>query len=204
VTDWAFVQSGDEDAIAAPVDLLGVNYYTPTLVAAWSGEGQRESADGHGSGTGTAWPGADGVEFLPQPGPHTAMGWTIDADGLYELLLRVGREHPHVPVLVTENGAAFEDRVDREGMIDDEKRVRYLSEHLVAVARAIAAGVEVRGYFLWSLLDNFEWSYGYSKRFGIYRVDFATQERVPKASAGWYRGVLAANGLGIGEISRPG
>lgn len=204
LSDWSFVREGDEAVIAAPIDVLGVNYYTPTLVAAWSGDGERSTADGHGAGAGSAWPAAEDVEFLSQPGPQTAMGWTIDAEGLHELLLRVGREHPGVPVLVTENGAAFEDRIDRAGAVQDEARVEYLREHLAAVGRAIAAGVEVRGYFLWSLLDNFEWSYGYSKRFGIYYVDFETQERVPKASARWYRSVLAANGLAIAETEAAG
>jgi len=123
------------------------------------------------------------------------MGWRIDADGLRELLVRIGHEHPRLPLLVTENGAAFDDRVDRSGAIHDDRRVRYLQEHLAAVHEAISEGVEVRGYFLWSLLDNFEWSHGYSKRFGIFYVDFETQRRVPKASARWYRDVIGANGV---------
>ncbi len=123
------------------------------------------------------------------------MGWHIDAAGLYELLARIAREHPGIPLLVTENGAAFEDHVEPTGAIHDALRVLYIQEHLAALHRAIADGVQLRGYFLWSLLDNFEWSYGYSKRFGIFYVDFATQERVPKASAHWYREVIAANGI---------
>ncbi len=195
LTEWDFVRNGDLAEIAQPLDLLGVNYYTPTLVAAYSGDGDRELADGHAGGEGTAWPGAGGVQFPAQPGPATEMGWRIDADGLYEVVSRVGREHPGVPLMVTENGAAFADRVDPSGAIRDDRRVLYIQDHLAALHRAIAEGIQLRGYFLWSLLDNFEWSYGYSKRFGIFYVDFETQERVPKSSAHWYREVIAANGI---------
>jgi beta-glucosidase len=197
VTDWSFVLESDESTIAEPIDLLGVNYYTPTLVSAYDGLGSRQDADGHaqGQGVGTAWPGAVNVQFPAQQGPYTAMGWSIDPTGLEELLLRLHREYPGVPLLVTENGAAFDDYPDEAGAVHDGERVRYLQEHLTAVHRVIAGGVQVRGYFLWSLLDNFEWTYGYSKRFGIFYVDFETQRRVPKESARWYREVLAANGV---------
>ncbi len=195
ITEWEFVRPGDEAEIAQPIDVLGVNYYTPTLVEAFGGQGERVVADGHAASEASPWPGAETVQFPAQPGPHTAMGWHIDAAGLYELLDRVGREYPGVPLLITENGAAFEDEVDPAGTIQDERRVLYVQEHLAAIHRAIAEGVAVHGYFLWSLLDNFEWSYGYSKRFGIFYVDFETQERVPKASAHWYREVIAANGI---------
>ncbi|MGH3024389.1 MAG: GH1 family beta-glucosidase [Gaiellaceae bacterium] len=195
VTDWSFVREGDERTIAAPLDLLGVNYYTPTVVAAWDGAGQRELADGHAPGRGTAWPGCEGVEFPAQVGPRTSMGWNIDAGGLRDILERLHAEHPELPLVVTENGAAFEDRLDAAGVVRDADRVRYLHEHLVAVHDAIEAGVGVHGYFLWSLLDNFEWTYGYSKRFGIVYVDFETQERVPKDSARWYRGVVTSNAI---------
>jgi beta-glucosidase len=194
VTDWSFVHAGDEAQIAQPIDVLGVNYYTPTLCAAYK-SGERELADGHAPGAGTAWPGAEGVQFPEQPGPQTAMGWHIDAAGLHELLVRVGREHPGLPLLVTENGAAFDDYVDPTGAIHDDRRVLYVQEHLAALHQAIEEGVQVRGYFLWSLLDNFEWSYGYAKRFGIFYVDFETLERAPKASAHWYREVIGANGI---------
>jgi beta-glucosidase len=197
VTDWSFVHEADESTIAEPIDLLGVNYYTPTLVSAYDGLGSRQDADGHaqGGGAGTAWPGAENVQFPAQQGPYTAMGWSIDPTGLEELLLRLHREYPGVPLLVTENGAAFDDYPDEVGAVHDGERVRYLQEHLAAVHRVISGGVQVRGYFLWSLLDNFEWTYGYSKRFGIFYVDFETQRRVPKESARWYREVLAANGV---------
>jgi beta-glucosidase len=193
VTDWSFVRQGDEVTIAAPLDLLGVNYYTPTLVAAWDGAGRRALADGHAPGKGTAWPGCEGVEFPAQRGRRTSMGWNIDAGGLRDILLRLHEEHPGLPLVVTENGAAFDDRVEGAGVVRDADRVHYLHEHVVALHDAIEAGVGVRGYFLWSLLDNFEWTYGYSKRFGIFYVDFETQERVPKDSARWYQGVVTSN-----------
>jgi beta-glucosidase len=195
ITDWGFVRDGDEAVIAAPLDLLGVNYYTPTLVTAWDGAGARELADGHRPGRGTAWPGCDGVEFPAQDGPQTSMGWSIDARGLRDVLLRLHEEHPGLPLVVTENGAAFEDRVDAAGEVRDGARVRYLHEHLVALHDAIGAGASVRGYFLWSLLDNFEWAHGYTKRFGIVYVDYTTQERIVKESGRWYRRVVTSNEL---------
>jgi beta-glucosidase len=195
VTDWSFVEAEDEATIAAPIDALGVNYYTPTLVSAYDGTGLRQVEDGHAPGVGSPWPGGDDIEFPRQPGPRTAMGWSIDARGLHELLQRVHGEYPELPLLVTENGAAFDDELDESGAIDDVERVRYLHEHLVAVHRAISDGVPVEGYFLWSLLDNFEWAYGYSKRFGIAFVDFETQRRVLKRSGAWYREVLASGSV---------
>ncbi|MFL6137765.1 MAG: glycoside hydrolase family 1 protein [Frankiaceae bacterium] len=197
VSDWSFVRDGDEAVIGAPIDALGINYYTPTLVRAYAGEGERSVADGHGSSEGgSAWPGCDDtVEFLPQPGPRTAMEWSIDADGLYEILTRLHRDAPGLPLLITENGAAFDDLVDDAGRVHDPKRIAYLRDHLAAVRRAIDAGVEVRGYFLWSLLDNFEWAHGYAKRFGIVHVDFDTGWRRLKDSAHWYRRVIANHAI---------
>lgn len=192
ITDWSFVRDGDESVIAAPLDLLGVNYYSPATVRTWNGEAPRATADGHRAGAASPWVGCDAVEFVEQPGPYTEMGWSIDAAGLEELLLRLHRDHPGVPVAVTENGAAFDDRVAADGRVHDDRRIDYLREHLAAVGRAIAAGADVRGYFIWSLLDNFEWSYGYSKRFGIIHVDYETQRRTWKDSAYWYRDAISA------------
>jgi beta-glucosidase len=109
------------------------------------------------------------------------------ADDFRDLLVRVGRDYPGVPMVITENGAAFEDRPDANGFVDDEDRIDYLASHVAAVAEAREAGADIRGYFVWSLLDNFEWAYGYDKRFGIVRVDYGTQRRIPKRSALWYR-----------------
>jgi beta-glucosidase len=195
ITDWSFVRPGDVEAIATPIDVLGVNYYTPTLVSAWDGVSPRVTADGHGEGAASPWPGCERVQFLPQPGPHTAMNWSIDASGLHDLLLRVHRDYDGLPMLVTENGAAFDDYVDPTGVVHDELRIEYLEQHLSAVGQAIRDGARVRGYFLWSLLDNFEWAYGYSKRFGIVHVDFGTQRRVWKDSARWYQQMIAGNGI---------
>ncbi len=192
ITDWSFVQDGDEALASAPVDLLGVNYYTPTVVAAWDGASPRQGSGGHGDGAGSPWPGCDDVEFPRQPGPTTAMGWAIDAGGLEDVLLRLHRDHPDLPLMITENGAAFPDVVE-DGRVHDNARIAYLADHLGAVGRARASGVDVRGYFVWSLLDNFEWAYGYSRRFGIVHVDYDTLRRTPKDSAAWYRDVIAAS-----------
>jgi beta-glucosidase len=196
VTDWSFVHASDESTIAAPIDVLGVNYYTPMLVGAYDGESPRQLEDGHVDGSATAWPASDDIEFPSQPGRRTAMGWSIDASGLYDLLTRVRNDYPPIPIMVLENGAAFDDRIDASGQIDDLDRVSYLHDHLVAVRKAVADGVPVEGYFLWSLLDNFEWAWGYSKRFGIVYVDFETQERIPKASARWYSKLIASQRAG--------
>ncbi|MFJ9796719.1 GH1 family beta-glucosidase [Streptomyces sp. NPDC101145] len=184
LTDWSFVRDGDLEVAATPVDSLGINYYSPTVVAAGTHEGP------------SPWPGAEGhVRFEPAPGPRTAMDWPVDADGLYELLARLRDELPRVPLVITENGAAYDDYADPSGAVHDPERVAYLRQHLAAVHRAIEDGADVRGYFLWSLLDNFEWAYGYSKRFGIVHVDFASQRRTPKDSARWYADVIARGGL---------
>jgi beta-glucosidase len=123
------------------------------------------------------------------------MGWGITPDGLTETLERVHREYAPIPLYVTENGAAFHDYEDPEGQADDEERIDFLDGHLRACHAAIERGVDLRGYFLWSLLDNFEWSFGYSKRFGIVYVDYPSQRRTPKASAHWYRAVIERGGL---------
>ncbi|MFE6844886.1 GH1 family beta-glucosidase [Streptomyces sp. NPDC057686] len=190
VTDWSFVRDGDLAAAAAPIDWLGLNYYSPTVVAA------AEPGDPEPCAGPSPWVGAEGhVRFLPAPGPLTAMDWPVDADGLHELLVRLRDELPGVPLLITENGAAYVDYADPEGEVHDPERIDYLHGHLAAVHRAIADGADVRGYFVWSLLDNFEWAYGYSKRFGLVHVDFATQRRTLKDSARWYADVIARGAL---------
>jgi beta-glucosidase len=195
LTDWAFVRDGDLDTIQGTVDLLGVNYYSPTYVSAWDGVGEKESADGHLSGAGTPWPGAERVEFPRLPGHRTEMDWLVDPTGLSDLLLHLHHDIPETPLVITENGCAYADVVSPDDLVHDPDRVAYLGQHLGAVADAIDAGVDVRGYFQWSFLDNFEWGYGYSKRFGLVHVDYETQRRRPKDSAQWYASVIAAGGL---------
>ncbi|MBB5116510.1 GH1 family beta-glucosidase [Micromonospora echinospora] len=181
-----FVRDGDEKLIAAPLDLLGLNYYAPTYVAGRAG----------GAG-GDAYPGTAGtVEFLPPAGPLTDMGWSIEPAGLTRLLERVAADYPGLPLVITENGGAFPDTdVDEQGGVADADRVAYLDGHLRAAHEAIARGVDLRGYLVWSVLDNFEWAEGYRKRFGIVHVDYLTQRRTPKRSARWYQEVIARNGL---------
>jgi beta-glucosidase len=200
ITDWAFIRDGDTAAISAPIDVLGINYYTPTLVAAATAE-LAAQADGRwvndpmSAGGPTPFPGTDRAYSLPQEGPYTAMGWRIEPGSLTELLLRVHAEYPDIPLMITENGAAFPDEPGADGVVHDTDRVDYLRGHLGAVHDAISKGADVRGYFCWSLMDNFEWAWGLSKRFGLVHVDYPTGTRTLKDSAHWYRGVIAANGL---------
>ncbi|GAA1263190.1 GH1 family beta-glucosidase [Pseudonocardia aurantiaca] len=193
VTDWSFVEAGDLEIIRAPLDVLGVNYYTPTQVRHWTRERPKENADGHGDTRASPWIACDDVEFPIQHGPKTDMGWSIDARGMTEVLLRVAREAPGLEIMVTESGAAFPDVVGADGRVADPDRVEYLRMHLAAVHRAVAAGAPVSGYYVWSLLDNFEWAWGYGKRFGIVHVDYDTQVRTLKNSALFYADVIRRN-----------
>jgi beta-glucosidase len=166
------IAAGDLEAISAATDFLGVNYYRRTRVAA-SPNGGRP------------------VAVQTAAAEHTDMGWEVYPDGLHRLLLRVQREYAPREVYVTENGAAYTDVRNHDGSVRDPERVAYLDRHIGAVSRAAAEGVPVRGYFVWSLQDNFEWAYGYSRRFGIVYVDYPTLERVPKDSYRWYRELIA-------------
>jgi beta-glucosidase len=202
LSDWDFVFDGDLEQISAPIDSLGVNFYHPATVAAATSE-LRERVTGRWqndpdrTGTGpTQWPGTDLAFAIPMEPPHTGMGWPIRPDSFTDLLLRVHRDLPGVPLYITENGAAFDDEVGADGAVHDGARIDYLRAHLGSVHAAIQAGVDVRGYFLWSLLDNFEWAHGYRKRFGIVRVDYPTQRRTVKDSARWYAEVIARNAVG--------
>jgi beta-glucosidase len=168
-----FVQPGDAETIAAPLDFLGVNYYNPTYV--------RSSAEAPLYAT-----------AITPRGPTTAMGWPVDASGLYELLTRLRADYGDLEIWITENGAAFDDERLVDGVVEDPSRVAYLASHLEALRAAVADGVNVARYHAWSLLDNFEWEHGYEKRFGIVRVDYETQERTLKRSALWYRDHIAS------------
>ncbi|GGC12161.1 GH1 family beta-glucosidase [Cellulomonas carbonis] len=199
LTDWSFVRDGDLELIHQPLTVLGVNYYSTGRVRRLQGERPvgdgSPGADGHRSSAHSPWVGCDRVEWLPQPGPHTAMGWNIEPQGLVDLLLELRDRYPSLPLVITENGAAFEDEVSPDGRVHDPARVRYVADHLEAVGRARDAGADVRGYFVWSLMDNFEWAYGYDRRFGIIRVDYETLERTWKDSALWYREVVRTRSL---------
>ncbi|MEU3205303.1 GH1 family beta-glucosidase [Streptomyces cyaneofuscatus] len=163
------VRPGDLETIAAPLDWLGLNYYFRQIV----------TADPSGPAPGfTQVPVADAR--------HTYMDWEVYADGLEQLLLRLTEEYGVERIYVTENGSAYQDTVAADGSVHDPERVAYLEEHLAACARAVAKGAPLAGYFAWSLLDNFEWAYGYDKRFGLVHVDYATQRRTVKSSGRRY------------------
>jgi len=174
-----FVKPGDMDAIAAQTDFLGVNYYTTIVLR---DEVVPES------------------EYQPPVSPVpevecTDMGWPINPDGLYQLLNRLHFEYQPGKLYITENGASYSDGPDRDGRIRDQRRLNYLRQHFAAAHRAIKCGVPLAGYFVWSLIDNFEWNKGYVQRFGLIWVDYETQQRIPKDSALWYKQVIADNGL---------
>jgi beta-glucosidase len=177
------VQDGDLATIAAPIDVLGVNYYQGDAVA-----GPAPDAPPAVPGS-TPYVGAEGAVMVDRGLPRTAMGWDVQPEGLTRLLVRLRDEAPGLPLLVTENGAAYDDVVASDGSVDDVERRDFIDVHLRAVHGAIEKGADVRGYFVWSFLDNFEWAHGYHRRFGIVRVDYDTQRRTPKTSAWWYADV---------------
>jgi beta-glucosidase len=159
-----------------------VNYYRRHTVSSRPQPG-RASGD---------FPESLGAWSYPPPGVEvTAMGWPVEPEGLTAVLTRIHREYGPAKILITENGAAFEDEPGVDGLVQDDRRVAYLREHLAAANRALEQGVPLAGYFAWSLLDNFEWAEGYARRFGLVGVDFATQARTPKASARWFADVIA-------------
>jgi beta-glucosidase len=179
-----YVHDGDLEQISRPLDFLGVNYYSPQRVRPATAAELAERHPIHGLAVSTP----------PRP-PLTAIGWEQDPTAFTELLLRVSREHPGLPLYISENGSAWDDTVDADGAVHDPERVAYLRAHLAAVHDAITDGAEVRGYFAWSLMDNFEWAAGYSMRFGIVHVDYETQARTIKDSGRLYASVAAANAL---------
>ena len=185
------IRDGDLALINQPIDLLGVNYYNPCVVRAAPDEPANP-----------AFPGSEGIQFRTADAPTTAMGWPIVPTGLNRLLVRLARDYPGVGLIVAENGAAFHDVVAGD-RVHDADRVAYLDGHLRAAHAAIEAGVDLRGYLVWSLLDNFEWADGYRRKFGIVHVDFATQRRLLKDSALWYGEVIRRNGLQPDTAHRP-
>ncbi|MEV0143602.1 MULTISPECIES: GH1 family beta-glucosidase [unclassified Nonomuraea] len=188
--DTGFIADGDMETIKAPIDLLLVNYYSRFTVS--GAGGGKASAAAAPTETGSPWVGSEHVSFVNGGRPVTAMGWEIDDSGLLEVLQRVARDYPAIPLVISENGAAFDD-VLKNGRVHDVQRTSYLDCHLRACREAIDAGVPLQGYFAWSLMDNFEWAWGYGKRFGLVHVDFETQERVLKDSALWYSQIIRQN-----------
>jgi len=178
--EMKFVQPGDMDVISVPIDFLGINYYTRNII---------RSMD------------VDEEENLPptvqQEGVITEMDWEVYPQGLYNMLGRLHFEY-NIPIIyITENGAAFNDTVGSDGSVNDPQRLDYIKSHLQMVQKAIEIGVPVKGYFVWSLLDNFEWAFGYSKRFGIVHIDYETRKRIIKASGYWYSKAIQANSADV-------
>jgi beta-glucosidase len=176
------VVGDDARVIAAPLDWIGVNYYSPHIVAAGS-DARRLSPFIPG----------DAVTQVRSTDEVTALGWPVRPRSFVALLNRLHRDYPGIPLYVHENGAAFHDAVSADGTVEDPDRRAYIARHIDAVRAAVHAGVDVRGYFAWSLMDNYEWAEGYRMRFGITHVDFATQQRTLKASARWYADLIAAH-----------
>ena len=166
------VRDGDLEVVSRAIDFLGVNYYS-RMVA--------EDAPG------APWPAVGAASFEAE---RTVMGWEVYPEGLTDLLVRLHREYDAPALVVTENGAAYPDEVEG-GTVRDGERISYFERHLEAVRAALDEGVDVRGYFAWSFLDNFEWAHGYGRRFGLVYVDYETQTRIPKDSARWYASFIA-------------
>ncbi|GAB7193178.1 GH1 family beta-glucosidase [Kineococcus sp. NUM-3379] len=189
------VRDGDLEVVSTPLDFLGLNYYTGAAVSAQGPVAADALPGGAAVERPTSEPnvGIGDARVVSRGLPRTAMDWEVQPDGLRRLLERVHADWTGpagVPLYVTENGAAYDDEVAPDGSVPDDDRAGYLVEHLAAVHAAREDGADVRGYFAWSLLDNFEWAYGYGKRFGIVRVDFTTQARTPKRSALVYADVV--------------
>jgi beta-glucosidase len=183
VTGWDHVRDGDERQITQPLEFLGINYYQRHVCAA--GEARLPSA----------WVGSEHVRFVGRGLPRTKMGWEIEPSGLYDVASRVARDYPGVPLYITENGAAFDDVVSPDGSVHDQYRISYIDGHVRALHRAITDGIDLRGYFLWTLMDNFEWAFGFDRRFGLVHVDHATQRRTLKDSARWFAELAGSNRL---------
>jgi beta-glucosidase len=166
------IRAGDEAAIGTPIDFLGVNHYQRILVAADPGD-----------------PHLGAVTSAVEP-RATSLRWSVVPDSLRSVLVRIATEYTDLPLFVTENGAAFDDHVDHAGAVVDDERVDYLRGYVGAAAEAVREGVNLQGYFVWSLMDNYEWAEGYGRRFGLVYVDYRTQTRIPKASARWYRALI--------------
>jgi beta-glucosidase len=171
------IENGDLELIRTPIDFLGINSYTFNCVAH---DLEKEPLQ---------------VAFMNTGKAKTDSGWEIFPEGMYDLLMYLHREYNGIKMMVTENGAAFKDTVDNDGKVEDDSRISYLNDHIFQVYRAIRAGVNIAGYYVWSLMDNFEWNAGYSKRFGLIYVDYQTQKRTVKKSGRWYKQIIQNNGI---------
>jgi beta-glucosidase len=174
----SFIEDGDLKTIATPTDFLGINYYTRSVVS-----------------DSEAKPAMSSIDSLTPESERTEMGWEVYPPGLYNLLNRLYFEYRLPKLYITENGASYSDGPEAGGRVKDERRLNYLRDHFAVAHRAIQNGVPLAGYFVWSLLDNFEWAFGYAQRFGLIWVDYHTQQRILKDSAWWYKEVIAENGV---------
>jgi beta-glucosidase len=170
------IEPGDMELIGSKIDFLGINYYT-------GGIGRYNPEEGD----------IFGFQEVPMGWEKTDIGWNIYPQGLYNVLTYIKREFGDIPIYITENGACYNDEPGADGRVRDQRRIEYLKKHVLQVARAIESGVNVKGYYTWSLMDNFEWAYGYSMRFGILYVDYETQQRIKKDSFRWYRKLARNN-----------
>ncbi|WP_245646782.1 GH1 family beta-glucosidase [Microtetraspora niveoalba] len=193
VADTDFIRDGDLGLISGPLDMLLINYYSRFTVS--GAPGGSRSAAAAPTDSGSPWVGSEHVGFVNGGRPVTAMGWEIDDSGLSEILARLAREYPRIPLVISENGAAFDDELTEDGRIHDHERLAYIDAHLRTCHAAIEAGIPLQGYFAWSLMDNFEWAWGYGKRFGLVYVDYPTQRRILKDSALWYAEAARHGGL---------
>ncbi len=189
VSDMRFVRDGDLEVIAGPLGFLGVNYYRRHTVTA---EAPSHLGADELPGSLGAW------SVLPAGVEVTAMRWPVEPQGLADLLIELHRDYGPARMIVTENGAAFDDEPAPDGVVHDARRIAFLRDHIAAARAALEAGVPLAGFLVWSLLDNFEWAEGYSKRFGLVHLDFGTQARTPKESAAWYAEVIRHRGLPAG------
>jgi beta-glucosidase len=178
VEDHVEIRAGDMDAIKAPLDFIGINLYTRAVVA-------HDSQDRH-----------MGVKQVRAGGEEvTDFGWEVYPQALSEMILRISKDYSGLPIYVTENGCSFGDKPGADGKVNDQRRVSFLRRFIAEVGRAMQAGADVRGYFLWTFTDNFEWAEGFQQRFGIVYCDFKTQQRIVKESGHWYSRLARSGAL---------
>jgi len=191
----ALVRPGGLDRIATPIRFFAINSYHPRHLFAPPRLTETRAAGFDGGYVSPFAFGLPIADVVPATIARTAMGWPVEPDGFRDLLIRLSNDYPYVPLYISENGFSAADYADQQGTVKDPERIAYLASHLRAAQEAIAAGVDLRGYWIWSFLDNFEWAFGYGQRFGLVYVDYPTGRRTPKTSFGWVRDLFAANRL---------